>query len=133
MARIGNKNTAPEKCVRTLLHRSGYRYRLHGKHLPGTPDIHFPDKKKALFVHGCFWHRHPQCKFSYTPKTRAGFWRKKFEDNVARDRRVENALRKGGWDVLVVWECEAKDQGILKEKLFQFLGPAKSGEVCEKD
>ena len=93
MARIGPKDSKPEIAVRRLLHRLGYRYRLHRKDLPGTPDIVFVSRRKVIFVHGCFWHRHPGCKAASTPKTRAAFWERKFRDNLARDDRNMCALR----------------------------------------
>lgn len=121
MARIGPKNSKPEMVVRRLLHALGHRFRLHAKDLPGRPDIVFRSKKKAIFVHGCFWHRHPGCKKATTPKTRVEFWTEKFERNVARDRRKEVALREMGWQVLVVWECETKSVETLSAKLVQYL------------
>lgn len=121
MARVRRADTAPEIAVRKLLHALGYRFRLHRKDLPGTPDIVFPARKKALFVHGCFWHRHQGCKKATTPKTRVEFWKDKFAANEARDRRKLDQLRASGWHCLVVWECETRDlprlQGILREFL----------------
>lgn len=108
MARIGPKDTKPELIVRRFLHRLGYRYRLHARDLPGRPDIVFRSRKVAVFVHGCYWHRHPDCRFAYTPKSRVDFWTDKFEQNVARDERVSYELEARGWSVVVVWECQAK-------------------------
>ena len=121
MARVGPKDTKPEMIVRRLLHALGYRYRLHRRDLPGTPDICFPARRKAIFVHGCFWHRHEGCRRTTDPKTRAPFWKEKFEQNVTRDRRKMAALLDLGWDVLVVWECEAERSPILVQRLTNFL------------
>lgn len=123
MARVGQKNTKPELIVRKLLHGLGYRYRLHRKDLPGTPDICFISRKKAIFVHGCFWHRHEGCRRTTTPKTRTGFWEEKFRQNVARDHRKIDDLRKLGWNALVVWECETEDKSKLESRLIDFLSP----------
>lgn len=109
MRAVGQKHTGPEMAVRRILHALGYRFRVQRRDLPGSPDIVLPKYKTAIFVHGCFWHRHPGCKKTTTPKTRVPFWTEKFERNVARDREKESALREMGWQVLVVWECEAKD------------------------
>ena len=121
MARVGPKDTKPEMAVRRLLHDLGYRYRLHRRDLPGTPDICFPARRKAIFVHGCFWHRHEGCRRTTTPKTRAAFWNEKFQQNIARDHRKIAALRELGWDVLVVWECEAEGAPVLAQRLMSFL------------
>ena len=107
MSRIRNRDTAPEKIVRSLLHRMGYRFRLHRRDLPGSPDIVLPKYRTVIFVHGCFWHRHKGCKFAYMPKSRPEFWQNKFDTNVERDRRVKRELKKLGWRVIVIWECEA--------------------------
>lgn len=117
MARIRGSDTGPERAVRSLLHRLGYRFRLHSKALPGRPDLVLPRYGTALFVHGCFWHRHRACRFAYTPKTRVRFWTDKFSANVARDRRVVRKLRSQGWHVVVVWECELRDIDALSERL----------------
>jgi DNA mismatch endonuclease (patch repair protein) len=122
MARIGQRNTKPELSVRRVLHRMGYRFRLHRKDLPGTPDIVLPRHHAAVLVHGCFWHRHPRCRFAYTPKTRFDFWSRKFQQNVERDQRTERALRRQGWAVLTVWECETRDIPKLSDKLARKLG-----------
>ena len=120
MARIGSKDTKPELTVRKLLHGLGYRYRLHRRDLPGTPDICFPGRKKVIFVHGCFWHRHG-CRRTTTPSTRTSYWRQKFDRNVVRDRRNLDDLDKLGWETLVVWECEVADLPTLTERLVAFL------------
>ncbi len=117
MARIRSRNTRPEKMVRSLLHRMGYRFRLHSKSLPGHPDVVLPRYHTALFVHGCFWHRHRGCEYATTPKTRTHFWTEKFKANAVRDRRVIRELRQLEWHVLVVWECELRDVTALATRL----------------
>lgn len=121
MGRIGPKDSKPELAVRRFLHRLGYRFRLHRKDLPGTPDIVFPVRRKAIFVHGCFWHRHPDCRYSSTPKTRTDFWLRKFADNIARDRRNVDQLEAAGWDVLTIWSCETTKVEMLEDRLRSFL------------
>jgi len=105
MSRIRGKNSEPELRLRRALHRAGFRYRLHKSNLPGSPDIVLPKYKAVVFVHGCFWHRHVNCAYCYTPKTRVDFWSNKFDQNVARDIRQIAALHSVGWRVGVVWEC----------------------------
>lgn len=109
MARVRQKGTGPELLVRRCLHRLGFRFRLHRKDLPGTPDITLPKHRKVIFVHGCFWHRHPGCTKTTTPKTRTVFWEEKFRTNVRRDRHNMSRLRELGWEPYVVWECETRD------------------------
>ncbi len=121
MGRIGPQDTKPEMIVRRLLHSLGYRYRLHRRDLPGTPDIVFPSRRQVIFVHGCFWHRHPGCKAASTPKTRTTFWTDKFETNVARDRRTINELAAVGWRSEVIWSCQIKNIPQLTAKLETFL------------
>lgn len=121
MSRIRGKDTKPEIIVRSLLHKIGYRFRLHRKDLPGKPDIVLPKYKTVIFVHGCFWHRHRGCRFAYTPKSRKKFWKKKFEQNIERDKQVKKELRKAGWNVLIVWECEIRDPTSLTERLTETL------------
>lgn len=125
MSRIRGKDTKPELAVRSLLHRMGYRFRLHRRDLPGSPDIVLPKFKAVVFVHGCFWHRHDGCSKAYTVKTDPeGRWRKKFEQNVERDRCVRAALKKLGWKVIVVWECKIGDPGRLRQRFRRRLrGP----------
>lgn len=106
MSRIRGKDTRPEMILRRALHAKGLRFRLHRKDLPGTPDLVLPRHNAVCFVHGCFWHRHPGCRFATTPATRPDFWQNKFRENVERDRRNIEALRAAGWRVAVIWECE---------------------------
>lgn len=114
MSQIRAKNTKPEIVVRSLLHRLGFRYRLHVRSLPGCPDIVLRRWRTIILVHGCFWHRHFGCKLAYTPKTRKKFWRTKFQGNVDRDRKTEQLLREAGWKLITVWECEANDtEGLI--------------------
>ncbi|MDH2089949.1 very short patch repair endonuclease [Rhizobium pusense] len=108
MSRIRGRDTRPELLLRSLLHRAGFRFRLHAKQLPGRPDVVLPKYKAAIFVHGCFWHRHPGCRNATTPSTRREFWQEKFDGNVSRDARNRADLEATGWTVLTVWECELK-------------------------
>lgn len=117
MAAIRDRNTSPELKVRSLLHGLGYRFRLHRRDLPGSPDIVLPRYRTVVFVHGCFWHRHPGCRYTTTPKTRAEFWARKFEQNMERDERQQLQLREMGWSVMVIWECELRDLPSLTERL----------------
>ena len=121
MRRVRGKDTSPERAVRSAAHSLGYRFRLHRRDLPGTPDLTFPRLRKVIFVHGCFWHRHVGCSRTTTPKTRAAYWREKFEQNVERDQRNVSMLRALGWKVLVVWECETFDRTELLATLSRFL------------
>lgn len=126
MARIRRANTLPEKIVRSLLHRLGYRFRIQLRGVPGRPDVAFPAKRKAIFIHGCFWHGHTRCQTWRMPKTRSQFWQNKIQTNRSRDERLLSAAVASGWDCLVVWECETKDQTALAGRLIEFLGPAQS-------
>ncbi|WP_350449024.1 very short patch repair endonuclease [Paracidobacterium acidisoli] len=121
MAAIHAEDTGPEMAVRKIVHSLGYRYRLHDPNLPGKPDLVFPSRQKALFVHGCFWHRHTGCKRATIPKTRTDFWQTKLLANATRDRHVRYQLRKMGWKVLTVWQCELKKPARLMERLNEFL------------
>jgi len=105
MSSIRGKNTRPEVTLRSLLFAKGFRYRLHARSLPGSPDLVFPKYKAVIFVHGCFWHQHEGCRYATTPKANGEFWARKFEGNVARDARHVEELRRQGWRVAVVWEC----------------------------
>lgn len=117
MSRIRSSDTKPEIAVRSLLHRMGFRFRLHRKDLPGNPDIVLPKYKTVIFVHGCFWHRHEGCKYAYNPKSNTASWKKKFKSNIQRDKVVLSQLETAGWNVIVVWECEIKDSVKLKRRL----------------
>jgi DNA mismatch endonuclease, patch repair protein len=121
MARVKGKDSRPEKIVRSEAHSLGFRFRLHQRTLPGTPDLVFPKLKKAIFVHGCFWHRHMGCSRTTTPKSRTAYWHTKFADNVERDKLAIVALRKAGWECLVIWECETFDRSRLSRKLKKYL------------
>jgi DNA mismatch endonuclease (patch repair protein) len=119
MSRIRGKDTTPEKVVRTLMHRMGYRFRLHGKKLPGRPDIVLAKHKTVILVHGCFWHRHTGCRNCTTPTNNRRFWMKKLGGNATRDKLNRRALTKLGWRVVVVWECEAERADVLLKKITQ--------------
>lgn len=108
MSGIKGKNTKPERLLRSALHKLGFRFRIQQKDLPGKPDIVLPKYKTIIFVHGCFWHRHPGCKYAYTPKSNIEFWTNKLDGNVVRDGLTKKALEDMGWRVLIVWECEIK-------------------------
>ena len=119
MSAIKSKNTKPEITVRKLLHSMGYRFRLHVKDLPGSPDIVLPKYKTVIFVHGCFWHRHKNCKYASTPKTRQEFWEAKFRENINRDKLNQENLSSKGWKIIIVWECEIKDKDFDLNRLFK--------------
>lgn len=121
MSLVKSKNTGPELAVRKLVFSMGFRYRIHGAGLPGKPDLVLAGKRKAIFVHGCFWHRHEHCKKATTPATNTEYWLPKFAKTVERDHRSLEALRELGWTPLVVWECELKDMAALAKKLRAFL------------
>lgn len=121
MRAIRRRNTQPEISVRKVLRELGVGYRLHVKGLPGRPDIVMKGRRKIVEVRGCFWHRHPGCRFAYKPKSRTEFWETKFATNVARDRRNDRALEGSGWDVLTIWECETRDARLLHDRLAEFL------------
>lgn len=120
MSKIGNRNTKPEIAVRSMIHRLGYRFRLHRNDLPGRPDIILPRHEKIVFVHGCFWHGH-RCRLSVMPKTNVAYWAEKITRNQKRDKKNVAALRRGGWRVLEIWECEIKLTPKLEKKLITFL------------
>lgn len=122
MKAVRQKNTGAEVITRKLLHRLGLRFRLHRKDLPGSPDVVLPKHQTVIFIHGCYWHRHPGCKYASTPKTNQNFWLPKFQRNVERDARKEEALRALGWRVLIVWECETRDLSKLKPRLRREFG-----------
>ncbi|MGQ5490649.1 very short patch repair endonuclease [Thauera sp. ZXT1-4] len=120
MQRVKQKNTAPEKIVRSLLHRLGYRFRIHRKDLPGTPDIVLPSRRVAIFVHGCFWHGH-DCRRGRAPSSNLEYWGPKLESNRERDSRKAAALAAAGWRVVVVWQCELDDEFALVRRLSSLL------------
>lgn len=126
MAKIRSTDTTPEMVVRRMVHGMGFRYRLHGKRLPGKPDLVFSARRKAIFVHGCFWHQHSraECIDGRKPKSNSNYWNPKLEGNVARDKRNRAALKKAGWDVLVIWDCETQSPN-LKSRIEKFLGPVR--------
>lgn len=131
MGRVAQTGSRPEMVVRRALHAAGFRYRLHVKDLPGRPDLVFPARRSVVFVHGCFWHRHPGCHATTMPKTRANFWRDKFAANQARDARVCESLAERGWAIHVVWECETRDRAFL-EPLLAFLSSRAPASTRER-
>lgn len=122
MGRIKGKNTSPELRVRRAAHALGYRFRLHAKQLPGSPDLVFVGRRIAVFVHGCFWHRHDDCRHCYTPKSNIEFWTKKFHNNKVRDARAQGELESMAWTVHVIWECQTADPDDLSRRLKEYLG-----------
>ncbi|WP_017940247.1 very short patch repair endonuclease [Zestomonas thermotolerans] len=123
MRAVKSADTGPEIAVRKMLHRLGYRYRLHRRDLPGTPDIVFPGRRKVVFVHGCFWHGH-LCRYGRLPRSKIEYWQPKIEANRKRDVRKLRELRRAGWEALVVWQCELKHETRVVQKLVSFLGPS---------
>lgn len=121
MARVRAKDTRPELLVRRLVFSLGYRYRLHARDLPGRPDLVFRKRRKVIFIHGCFWHRHGTCALARLPRSRLDFWVPKLEGNKLRDRRNKRALTKGGWKVLTIWECQLGNTGRLQTMIRRFL------------
>lgn len=117
MSRVGNKNTKPELLVRRILHRAGYRFRLHRSDLPGSPDVVLPRWRTAVFVHGCFWHGHEGCRRSKLPSTRTDFWQTKVERNQERDGIAKKALERLGYKVVTLWECELKNEAGILERV----------------
>jgi len=133
MSRIRSKDSKAEMMVRRLIHAMGFRYRLHAANLPGKPDLVFSKRKKVIFVHGCFWHRH-DCSLGRIPKSRLDFWLPKLEKNRVRDGATRTALAALGWDQLVIWECELKDREALKGRLTHFLGGLECGRLnCSRE
>ena len=131
MARIKSKGTKPEMAVRSLVHRLGYRFRLHRKNLPGNPDLVFPARNAVIFVHGCFWHQHPDpdCKDARPPKSRQEYWAPKLARNIARDEAALSALGALGWHTMVIWECETQDLQSLSIRICNFLGLCPAGRL----
>jgi DNA mismatch endonuclease, patch repair protein len=121
MSLVKSANTQPELALRRLVHNMGFRYRLHSKRILGRPDIANAHRRMAIFLHGCFWHRHDCPSGRRTPKSRTAFWSRKFEQNISRDHNVKKALRKAGWRSLVVWECELRNTSQLRRRLKRFL------------
>ena len=121
MARVKGRDTAPERIVRSLVHRMGFRFRLHVRNIHGTPDIVLPRHRKVIFVHGCFWHGHKRCLRSKRPTTRLQFWNSKLDRNIERDERIRKILWRTGWKVMTVWECETRKPEKLMKKLEGFL------------
>jgi DNA mismatch endonuclease (patch repair protein) len=128
MRAIRSKDTKPEKTVRSMLHRLGYRFRLHRPDMPGKPDLVFPSRRKVVFVNGCFWHMHDACKGKRAPSTNTEFWQAKRQRTVDRDRRTLEALKSDGWETYVVWECALRDLEAVQARLVKFLsgGPRTS-------
>jgi DNA mismatch endonuclease (patch repair protein) len=125
MRQIRSKDTTPELTLRRMLHRLGYRFRLHRKDLPGKPDLVFPSRQRVIFVHGCFWHQHPACSEGRLPGTRLDYWTPKLARNHQRDAAAQSALREQGWGCLVVWECELRDTTAALRTVKRFLGRAR--------
>jgi len=124
MSSIRSKDTRPEWILRCGLHRMGFRYRLHDRRLPGVPDLVFPRYRTVVFVHGCFWHRHPGCRFATTPSSHTDFWSLKFTQNVQRDAAKSKALESAEWNVLTIWECETREVTLLDELFWRIVsGP----------
>ena len=121
MRKVRSIDTSPERAIRSLLHRMGFRFRLYPRNLPGKPDIVLRKYRTVVFLHGCFWHRHPRCPRASTPATNQEYWLAKFERTIERDRRTEAGLRALGWNVVVVWECELKDIGVLTNRLLSAI------------
>jgi DNA mismatch endonuclease, patch repair protein len=121
MRAIRSKDMLPELAVRSLVHRLGYRFRLHRSDLPGKPDLVFPSRRKVIFVHGCFWHSH-ECKIAHVPKSNKGYWGPKLARNKARDLQNAEALKAKGWKVLVIWECKTRNERGLSGQVRRFLG-----------
>ena len=120
MSRIRNADTKPEMIGRRLVHDMGYRYRLHARDLPGNPDLVFRPRKKVILIHGCFWHQHG-CRQYRQPRTKRSFWETKLAKNKARDAKVMRKLRKLGWGVMVVWECQVRQEAVLRSRIKRFL------------
>jgi DNA mismatch endonuclease (patch repair protein) len=128
MSQVKGKNTKPEVLVRSLLHRLGYRFRLHRKNLPGRPDIVLPKYRTVIFVHGCFWHQHPGCKRAALPKQNTDFWLQKLRTNAERDEQTLRALAELGWKTVVLWTCELKDIEKLTSEIREALPQTEAGD-----
>jgi len=125
MAQVRGKDTKPELVVRNLIHRMGFRYRLHNGSLPGKPDLVFPRLKKVIFVHGCYWHGHERCRAAKTPKSNRSYWLPKLARNKERDKSNFKKLKEIGWRPLIIWECQIKSQSRLSGRIKRFLGDGK--------
>jgi len=121
MRSVRSKNTRPEKLVRSLIHRLGYRFRIHYKKLPGCPDLAFPAKRKVIFVHGCFWHGHGRCRSGKLPLTNTDYWHPKILGNIERDKKNQSHLKKDGWKILTLWGCQLEKIEKLEKQLIKFL------------
>lgn len=121
MAKVRSRDTKPEMMVRRMVFRMGYRYRLHRRDLPGAPDLVFGGQRKVIFVHGCFWHQHPGCRGARAPSSRTIYWGPKLAGNVKRDQLNRRLLRRAGWSVLIVWECELRSLSKLERRISRFL------------
>lgn len=130
MGRIKATDTSPEVTVRKMLFDAGYRYTVHGRSLPGNPDIVFSRRRKVVFVNGCFWHRHTCRRGTSIPKTRRSFWERKFSRTIEVDRENIRSLKEAGWDVLIIWECEIRNED-MKRSLFEYLGPQRYPSVAK--
>lgn len=126
MRSVRRERTKPEMVLRRALHGYGYRFLTNVKGLPGSPDIVFSARRKTIFVHGCFWHRHSECRYASTPKTRTEFWEEKFARNVERDARKLDQLEAAGWQTLTVWECETRNIESVLPRVVEFLGPPRA-------
>lgn len=133
MSRVKNRDTAPEKLVRQLLHKMGYRFRLQRKDLPGKPDIVLPKYKKVIFVHGCFWHGHEGCPRGARPTSNVDFWNQKIDKNISRDTEAQAQLRLQGWQSLVIWQCQTRSLADLQQHLQEFLGDRKAQEKWARE
>ena len=133
MARVPAAGTKPERHVRQVAHGLGYRYRLHKANLPGRPDLVFPRHRKVIFVHGCFWHGHENCRKAKRPESNRPFWNRKLSRNVERDQQDVAALRETGWMVLVVWECETRNRAQLSTKILDFLAKEAREESRQRE
>lgn len=130
MAGIRSKHTRPELAVRRYLHAKGLRYRLHGRTLPGSPDLIFPSRKVVVFIHGCFWHRHEGCRFAYEPTSNVEKWQMKFAANTFRDKRAQANLHDLGWRIIIVWECDLKKYPEARlQKLFDEINDSKNARI----
>lgn len=132
MSRVKNRDTAPEKLVRQLLHKMGYRFRLQRKDLPGKPDIVLPKHRKVIFVHGCFWHGHEGCSRGARPTSNVDFWNKKIDKNIGRDINAQAELCELGWQTLVVWQCQTRNLADLQQRLQEFLADGKVGDKWQR-